>query len=387
MLQLARRNEFMGGELIFLSYSRDDAVQALALETVLLGAGYEVIRDPLRIESDPFWRCSMVRLLDRCDAMVIVWSQHAARSPWVEHERRAFAGPWLFVLLDAVVVPGHPPRQCCVPSDVIRMLRRVAAPRNMRTEQVPPSTEQTVIARSRATRILAEESRLTAFVQHMDAPGRSKTSEIVGPHADSVVLADGSRLLALPATRSAADRSDGTFVSEVPVTNQQYRRFVERYRWPPPPTWTDAAFCKPDAPVVGVTWYEARAYAASVGADLPIERDWACAASASVSGAEFATLDGSLRHDVAFFGRYPGNDAPLPVAAYPPNPAGFYGMSGNTWDWCLGNQGPHRSIRGGSYQDNPEFCRIDARYRNSPIDRDCCVGFRLAVRAHPALRT
>src|SRR5262249_38205537 len=71
--------------------------------------------------------------------------------------------------------------------------------------------------------------------------------------------------------------------------------------------------------------------------------------------------------------------APLPQSIYPPNPAGYRGMCGNTWDWCRDSWNGYRTIRGGCWMDSERFCLVSTRYRNSPIDRDCTIGFRLRI--------
>jgi hypothetical protein len=35
--------------------------------------------------------------------------------------------------------------------------------------------------------------------------------------------------------------------------------------------------------------------------------------------------------------------------------------------------------------DAHAFCTTDTRYRNAPIDRDCCVGFRVKVAVRKAV--
>ena len=54
-------------------------------------------------------------------------------------------------------------------------------------------------------------------------------------------------------------------LGRTPVTHAQYAPFVEAGRAAAPPWWRDPSFGAPDQPVVGVTWFEAMAYARWLG--------------------------------------------------------------------------------------------------------------------------
>lgn len=81
--------------MIFLSYAREDAPHAKRLQAELSNEGMHCVRDITLVEGDPFWRGKIRRQLDRCRVMIALDSKWAALSPWVEQERRAFAGPIL----------------------------------------------------------------------------------------------------------------------------------------------------------------------------------------------------------------------------------------------------------------------------------------------------
>src|SRR5215475_5715260 len=46
-------------------------------------------------------------------------------------------------------------------------------------------------------------------------------------------------------------------LAKFPVTNREYRIFVEAREWPAPPFWSALMFCKPEQPVLGVNWDKA----------------------------------------------------------------------------------------------------------------------------------
>ena len=356
------------GEM-FLAYSREDATAAATLARELDADGYSLTRDPALVEGDPFWRDAVARQVATAEALLVIWSRHAAASPWVEEELRAALGPCICVALDATpLFPGQddPGRiQRVAPGEVAGVIRRL-----VRANGGPPSAEApdaAVIEAARRELDATQARRLADFAARLPPPAalESAADEVLNPP-------DGSRLRWV-AGRDSAGRPTGFYLGVGPVTNAQYRRFVDETGFPPAPTWSRTGFTRPDAPVTGVTWFEARAYAAWAGGDLPSEAEWAQAAGA----AEYATATGAIGPALAHYGQPLGEGNPVPAGNYPPAQTGFAGMCGNTWDWCLSAWGTHRVIRGGGWLDAPLFCRIAARYRNAPVDRDCCVGFRI----------
>ena len=170
------------------------------------------------------------------------------------------------------------------------------------------------------------------------------------------------------------------------VTVSAYRMYVAAYGKQVP-----SLQAGPQAdiqPVVNVSWDDANSYCRWIGGRLPTEAEWEYAARAGSPAARYGNLK-----DIAWYKKNSDREA-HPVAQKQPNSLGLYDMLGNVWQW-VGDwygekyysqsapqdpQGPSsgqtRGLRGGAWNQNPEFIRVSFRGSNAPGLISDTVGFR-----------
>jgi hypothetical protein len=182
-----------------------------------------------------------------------------------------------------------------------------------------------------------------------------------------------------------------------PVTHIQYLRFMEsggyaHQMWWSESGWqwrTSAAIDRPagwDAqlqrsgryPVVGVSWYEAEAYACWAAKALPSEQQWERSAR-GVDGWRFPW--GNDFDSCRCNTRVTGAGATTPVDRYSNgiSAKGCYDMAGNVWEWTLSPaEKGHEAyiIKGGAWSACSEEARAASRKGLRPELRHDSVGFR-----------
>lgn len=186
-------------------------------------------------------------------------------------------------------------------------------------------------------------------------------------------------------------------IGETPVTNAEFASFVqngygdrtlwsdEGWAWreatsvKTPRFWDDPdwkAYLGPDQPIVGVSWYEAEAFARSIGMRLPTEAEWERAARGD-EGLRYPWGNGWIAENAHHRG---GDRHTLPVKSLPGNrsPFGLYDCAGNVWEWCADQfEAGLRSARGGSWNAHPPQLRCAHRNAWPPSARYSNLGLRV----------
>ncbi|MFO7732595.1 MAG: SUMF1/EgtB/PvdO family nonheme iron enzyme, partial [Candidatus Aminicenantes bacterium] len=160
------------------------------------------------------------------------------------------------------------------------------------------------------------------------------------------------------------------------------REFVDQTGLPGPSTWSAGVFPEGQGehPVSGVSWYEAAAYAAYAGKNLPTSTHWNVARGALTPMVRAPQLGGFAV--IAPFNNIGSGQGTVPAGSLQGLTAyGAYDMAGNVREWCWNETPAGRIIRGGAWGENTyEYGNI----RHVPaMDRSAKNGFRSALYPHP----
>lgn len=368
--------------MVFISYAREDLFIAKFLEEKLLKDGICSISDEQLVESDPFWREKIKKQMLECEVMIALTTKFSMQSPWIEQERRAFVGPAVIVSVDRNLMEDNKSKKLnfknaentFLIAQIKRSLKKGFTAAYQTQNQL--KLQENIVNKSRHEQIVDSKCWLHYFTNSLK---NRRGIGIEFSKGEPVNPIDGTVLRILPRNKSTAASMRRVYVGTKPVSNKQFAMFIRDNNISALPTWQRREFRNPEVPVVGVTWFEAAAYCAWVGGNLPTEDEWELAAKGFKNNALYATKNGKIGHELAFYEQPFGFGSPVEAESYPPNDNGFFGMCGNTWDWCSSTWGGHKVIKGGGYMDSSSFCAVSSRYRNAPIDRDCCVGFRIKM--------
>ena len=176
------------------------------------------------------------------------------------------------------------------------------------------------------------------------------------------------------------------YIDRYPVTNYQYRKFIENTGHRAPMLIDHPDWGQPLQPVVFVGWDDARAYAIWAGKTLPVEAQWEKAARGNdrrwwAWGHEF--LPGrcnSREHEL-------DRTSDIGIFDEGVSPYGCYDMCGNVWEMCEGRWLEEGlPMRGGCFLGSATFVRVTCRWTpEDPVNGAHWLGFR-CIKEIPATR-
>ncbi len=207
----------------------------------------------------------------------------------------------------------------------------------------------------------------------------------------------------------------GYWIDQFEVTNAAYQVFLDAGGYATRDYWTDdgwawlqkqqvkapvsyPGFTDPQQPRVGVSWYEAQAYAKWRGAALPREAQWEYAArgpqamlypwgdtyTSGLAAVDERKIGGQALEKTALVGSYEKGKSWVNA----------YDMAGNVWEWTADwydpkyyngwvkddppgpSEGKMPVARGGAWMADPDPARAAFRNNIDPARQENAVGFR-----------
>ena len=302
-----------------------------------------------------------------------------------------FEGNHFAVMMAHAHEPPVPPSQLRpgLPSELERLILDALA-------KDPSQRPQTCgVFRDRLLAALPPGLLSSSITDHPKVVRAGVGGEMVLIPAGSFLMGKGRRLVHL----------DAVYIDRAPVTNREFATFLEitGYR----PTDEDSARFVPhllggklskrqeNHPVVYVSWFDARAFAAWAGKRLPSEAEWEKAARGT-DGRKYPWGRTQPSPHYANYGNKDGGT--VPIGSYPDgaSPYGVLDLAGNVWEWCedfddlaFYEDGPPNNprnehpgqrlvMRGGSYMFGAHALRTYARTSFEPHYRFAGGGFRCA---------
>jgi len=172
------------------------------------------------------------------------------------------------------------------------------------------------------------------------------------------------------------------YIDKFTVTNDQYKKFIEKSGYPKPSHWTDGG--QPFAseisrhPVVNISYTDALSYCRWLKKRLPTSMEWEKAAR----GADGRLYPWGNTYDVSYCNTVESkNNGSVPVDSYVKgiSPYGIYNMTGNVYEWTSTGDHDTKVIRGGSWRSTCEIYGLSSFVKKAEVDyKGDETGFRCA---------
>ena len=239
------------------------------------------------------------------------------------------------------------------------------------------------------------------------------------PPEDMVLIPAGEFVMGTNSEGANADQKpahtvylDAFYIDKHEVTNAQFEAFIVNGGYQDQKLWTAAGWrfiqknqiktplqhgensvsTDPDHPVIGVSWYEASAYATWAGKRLPTEAEWEKAAR----GTDGRIYPWGNKMDFSKLSYFPHGIKVQTVGSFGngASPYGVLDMAGSVWEWCTDwyredydpknlpknpkgpDSGEYKVLRGGGWDSIRLQLRTSYRYYDKENRRTYNIGFR-----------
>lgn len=227
----------------------------------------------------------------------------------------------------------------------------------------------------------------------------SETNKVSADRKDMVLLEGGRFLMGNNQILEEAPEREveiAPFWMDIyPVTVAQYARFMEETGAANPAFWNNPQYNGDEQPVVGVSWEEARAYAAWAGKELPSEAQWEYAARGT-DNRKYPWGNLLPEPSRCNFNKYLGMPSMVSMHEEGKTPQGIFDLAGNIFEWTSDpfrpysarltqglehEQRPRKAVRGGSFESDAAAMVTSARRGEFHNVRLATLGFRCVLSA------
>lgn len=249
-------------------------------------------------------------------------------------------------------------------------VRATALSRELDVTRLRATEAQSKLAALRAKELEAEAVRKAAEVEHI---WKRIGIELVTIPAGHFLYGDNKARVFLAEFQ----------IGKTPVTNAQYKAFVDATGHKPPASWERGRIPggKEKHPVVEVSWEDAMDFCDWAGVRLPSEQEWEKAARGA-DGRTYPWGEEQPTAELCNFSNQVGSTTA--VGAYPEgaSPYGLLDMAGNVEEWCAewyDGEKDKRVCRGGHFADSVQYTNCSKRWQGSPRIGKPNTGFRVAT--------
>jgi serine/threonine-protein kinase len=183
-------------------------------------------------------------------------------------------------------------------------------------------------------------------------------------------------------------------IAKTPITNAQYKLFVAETGHRVPEQWINGEIPegKKNHPVTIVSWYDAQAFCTWAGVRLPTEAEWEKAARGK-DGRIYPWGNEMPDKSRCNFNAVVGGTTAVGYYLAGASPYGVLDMAGNVWEFTYSIFRPYpyrddlqdqnsaerqRVLRGGAFDDDPQYVRCAARSQFYTPNWKGRYGFRVA---------